>query len=160
MKKTLIPPEVQSICRRLDSAGFEAWVVGGCVRDALLGLPAKDWDVATNAQPGQIGRLFRRTIPTGIKHGTITVLEGEMAVEVTTFRGEGAYSDARRPDYVVFGVSLEEDLARRDFTVNAIAFDPQSERMVDPFGGRDDIRRRCIRAVGNPADRFREDGLR
>jgi tRNA nucleotidyltransferase (CCA-adding enzyme) len=148
------------VCRRLAGAGHAAQVVGGCVRDLLLGRPAKDWDVATSAHPDAVQRVFPRTIPTGIAHGTVTVLVKSEAVEVTTYRGEGAYSDARRPDHVVFGVTLEEDLARRDFTMNAIAYDPLADRVVDPFGGRADLAARTIRAVGDPGARFREDGLR
>jgi tRNA nucleotidyltransferase (CCA-adding enzyme) len=148
------------VCRRLAGAGHAAHVVGGCVRDLLLGRPAKDWDVTTSALPDAVSRLFKRTVPTGIAHGTITVLVGGAAVEVTTYRGEGAYSDARRPDHVVFGVTLEEDLARRDFTMNAIAYDPLARALADPFGGRADLAARLIRAVGDPAARFGEDGLR
>jgi tRNA nucleotidyltransferase (CCA-adding enzyme) len=148
------------VCRRLVAAGRSAHVVGGCVRDLLLGRPAKDWDVATSAWPDEVQRLFRRTIPTGIAHGTVTVLIGDVPIEVTTYRGEGAYTDARRPDHVVFGVTLEEDLARRDFTMNAIAYEPLVHATVDPFGGRADLAARLIRAVGDPSARFREDGLR
>jgi tRNA nucleotidyltransferase (CCA-adding enzyme) len=148
------------VCRRLVAAGKQAHVVGGCVRDLLLGRPVKDWDIATSAFPDDVQTIFRRTVPTGIAHGTVTVLVGDAAVEVTTYRGEGAYSDARRPDHVVFGVLLEEDLARRDFTMNAIAYDPLGGALVDPFGGRADLDARLIRAVGDPAARFREDGLR
>jgi tRNA nucleotidyltransferase (CCA-adding enzyme) len=149
-----------AVCRRLREAGHAAHVVGGCVRDLLLGRAAKDWDVATSALPGEVQQLFRKTVPTGIQHGTVTVLVGKEHIEVTTYRGEGEYTDARRPDHVEFGVTLEEDLARRDFTVNAIAYDPLDDAIVDPFGGREDLARRVLRAVGDPAARFREDGLR
>ena len=150
----------RAVCARLRDQGHEAYVVGGCVRDMLLGRVAKDWDVATSAHPDDVQRLFRKTIPTGIAHGTVTVMQDGHPIEVTTFRGEGDYTDARRPDYVVFGVSLEEDLSRRDFTINAIAYDPIDDRLVDPFGGRADLDARRLRAVGDPAARFREDGLR
>jgi tRNA nucleotidyltransferase (CCA-adding enzyme) len=130
------------------------------VRDVELGRPAKDWDIATSAMPDEVQRLFKKTIPTGIAHGTVTVLMHGAPIEVTTYRGEGAYSDARRPDHVVFGVTLEEDLARRDFTMNAIAYDPVADALVDPFGGHADLAARVIRAVGDPEARFREDGLR
>lgn len=155
-----VPEAPRAVCRVLHEAGKEAYVVGGCVRDVILGRAVSDWDVATSAFPDEVQRLFKKTIPTGIQHGTVTVLWKGEPIEVTTFRGEGAYSDARRPDYVTFGVSLEEDLSRRDFTVNAMAFDPVGERLADPFGGQADLAARRIRAVGDPAARFREDGLR
>lgn len=159
-----VPAEVREVCRVLTEAGHQAVTVGGAVRDALLGRPAGDWDVATSALPEQVIALFRRTIPTGLQHGTVTVMYGKgerrHAVEVTTFRGEGAYSDARRPDSVTFGVPLDEDLARRDLVVNAIAYDPIHGTIHDPFGGRADLAARRLRAVGDPVARFTEDGLR
>jgi tRNA nucleotidyltransferase (CCA-adding enzyme) len=159
-----VPPEVREVCRVLTEAGHQAVTVGGAVRDALLGRPAGDWDVATSAHPEQVIAAFPRTIPTGLQHGTVTVMIGKgerrIGVEVTTFRGEGAYSDARRPDSVTFGVPLDEDLARRDLVVNAIAFDPISGEIHDPFGGRADLAARILRAVGDPVARFTEDGLR
>lgn len=162
--RSAVPGAVASICRTLAAEGYEAYAVGGAVRDALLGQPAGDWDVATSAPPERVRALFRHTIPTGIEHGTVTVVykqDGARdAVEVTTFRGEVGYSDARRPDEVVFGVSLEDDLARRDFAINAIALEPESGRLVDPFGGRADLERGLVRAVGDPEARLREDGLR
>lgn len=133
------------------------------MRDLILGRTPKDWDVATSAHPEQVLKLFRHTIATGLQHGTVTVVTGKGAathVEVTTYRGEGAYSDARRPDEVIFGVPLVEDLARRDLTVNAIAYDPAKNAMIDPFHGMDDIRAKKLRAVGTAVDRFTEDGLR
>jgi tRNA nucleotidyltransferase (CCA-adding enzyme) len=160
MRPEDVPQAARSVCRRLHDAGHEAYVVGGCVRDVLLGRTPVDWDVATSAHPDAIQRAFARTIPTGIAHGTLTVVVGGEPIEVTTFRGEGAYSDARRPDYVVFGVTLAEDLSRRDFTINAIAYDPDADRLVDPFGGAADLAAGVIRAVGDPVARFREDGLR
>ncbi|HEU5060837.1 MAG TPA: hypothetical protein VFU21_30110 [Kofleriaceae bacterium] len=160
----LVPAPVREVCQVLAAAGHQAVTVGGGVRDALLGRTPGDWDVATSAAPDQVVRLFRRTIPTGMQHGTVTVMVGRggerQAVEVTAFRGEGAYSDARRPDQVVFGVPLDEDLARRDFVINAIAWDPIGRRLHDPFGGRADLAARVLRAVGEPAARFAEDGLR
>jgi tRNA nucleotidyltransferase (CCA-adding enzyme) len=162
-----IPPHIVGVCRKLRSAGFEAWLVGGAVRDLLRGREAHDFDVATAAHPHQVAQVFgrRHVIPTGEKHGTVTVLvnreRGDREhVEVTTFRGEGAYSDGRRPDAVAFVSSLVEDLKRRDFTMNAIAFDPIDDRVEDPFGGRADLDAHVIRAVGEPLERFREDGLR
>ncbi len=160
----LVPAPLREVCQALAAAGHQAVAVGGAVRDAMLGRMPGDWDVATSAAPDQVVALFRRTIPTGIQHGTVTVMAGRgaerLAVEVTTFRGEGAYSDARRPDQVVFGVPLDEDLARRDFVVNAIAWDPIARRLHDPFGGQGDLAARVLRAVGDPAARFGEDGLR
>jgi tRNA nucleotidyltransferase (CCA-adding enzyme) len=164
-----VPEAVRSVCQRLRQAGHEAVCVGGAVRDALLGRPAGDWDVATSATPAEVQTLFRKTIPTGLQHGTVTVMErgpegrdgGErMAIEVTTFRGDGAYSDGRHPDSVTFGVPLREDLARRDFVINAMAYDPVDEVLVDPFGGQEDLAARRVRAVGEARVRFDEDGLR
>jgi len=148
------------VCQVLQKAGHEAYVVGGCVRDALIGRPVSDWDVTTDALPEQVMKLFKRTIPTGVQHGTVTVIESGVHVEVTTYRGEGAYTDARRPDSVTFGVPLTRDLERRDFTVNAMAWDPHNQRLVDPHDGQGDLAAGLLRAVGDPADRFREDGLR
>jgi tRNA nucleotidyltransferase (CCA-adding enzyme) len=164
---TDIPPHVVEVCRKLRDAGFEAWLVGGAVRDLHAGRQAKDFDVATSAHPPEVTRVFgrKRTVPTGEKHGTVTVLadrpDGTREhVEVTTYRGEGAYSDGRRPDSVEFVPSLVEDLKRRDFTMNAIAYDPIGDRVEDPFEGRRDLAAGIIRAVGVALDRFREDGLR
>lgn len=148
------------ICRELHNAGERAWIVGGCVRDTLLGEPVNDWDVATSALPDKVQQTFARVIPTGIDHGTVTVLWKGGAYEVTTLRGEGGYSDGRRPDSVVFVGDIDQDLARRDFTVNAIAYDPVDGKVVDPFDGLSDMRDKVLRAVGNPNERFQEDGLR
>lgn len=202
-----VPEQVRRVCARLHNAGHQAYIVGGCVRDVMLGRQPKDWDVATSATPEQVMETFDKTIPTGIKHGTVTVLissdGGRLAdrhrdgltgkrtgpsptgpsgddasadhyngsngkatrgfripVEVTTFRGEGAYSDGRRPDSVIFGVPLRDDLARRDLVINAMAFDPIARKLADPFGGAGDLAERRIRAVGDPRERFAEDGLR
>jgi tRNA nucleotidyltransferase (CCA-adding enzyme) len=158
-----VPSSVREVCSVLNAAGHAAVTVGGAVRDVLLGRKPGDWDVATSALPDQVVALFRRTIPTGIEHGTVTVLLGrgaENSIEVTTFRGEGSYTDARRPDAVTFGVPLQQDLARRDLVVNAIAYDPIAGAVFDPFDGIGDIARRQIRAVGDPLARFTEDGLR
>ena len=159
-----VPASVRYVCETLTNAGFVAVAVGGAVRDALLGRQPGDWDIATSAHPNDVVAIFPKTIPTGIAHGTVTVMAGRgdarMPVEVTTFRGEGAYSDSRRPDHVVFGVPLREDLARRDFVVNAIAYDPSNDRLYDPFDGRADLVAKVIRAVGDPVARFTEDGLR
>jgi tRNA nucleotidyltransferase (CCA-adding enzyme) len=155
-----IPEPVLMLCRRLRAAGHRAWIVGGCLRDLLAGRGVVDWDLATTARPEQVQRVFRRVIPTGIEHGTVTVLEGGVGYEVTTLRGEGAYTDGRRPDAVHFVDDIAQDLARRDFTVNAMAFDPLEGQLVDPFDGRGDMARRVLRAVGDPVARFSEDGLR
>jgi len=151
---------VLDICKELRNVGERAWVVGGCVRDTLRGEPVNDWDVATTALPEKVQQTFRKVIPTGIDHGTVTVLWKGEAYEVTTLRGEGAYTDGRRPDSVVFVEDIDRDLARRDFTVNAIAYDPVDGRVADPFDGLVDMGNRVLRAVGDPIERFQEDGLR
>ena len=155
-----VPEDVLALCRELDQHGHQSWIVGGCVRDILRGGEAHDWDIATSARPDDVIHCFRRVVPTGMDHGTVTVLWKGEAYEVTTLRGEGPYSDGRRPDSVFFVDDIERDLARRDFTVNAIAYDPVSKGLSDPFGGRADIQSKTIRAVGEPLARFREDGLR
>ena len=155
-----IPPDVVGLCQRLAERGHRGWVVGGCVRDLLRGAPAKDWDIATDARPAEVRHAFRRVIPTGIKHGTVTVMLAGIPYEVTTLRGEGAYDDGRRPSEVVFLDDIVDDLARRDFTFNAIALDPLERRLIDPFDGRADLQHGLLRAVGEPLDRFTEDGLR
>ena len=157
---TIQPPKyVIHILNTLERSGYEARLVGGCVRDTLLHRRPNDWDVATAAAPEAVTELFERTVPTGIRHGTVTVLYGGSACEVTTYRVEGAYSDHRRPDSVRFTSRLEEDLSRRDFTVNAMAMDA-SLAITDPFGGREDLSRRLIRCVGAARERFTEDALR
>ena len=155
-----IPDDVIGICQRLRDKGKRGWVVGGCVRDLLIGRVAKDWDVATDARPEEVVSFFRKVIPTGIKHGTVTVLVHGQPYEVTTLRGEGAYHDGRRPAEVRFLDDIAEDLARRDFTMNAIALDPLEQKLIDPFGGQKDLAARVLCAVGEPAERFAEDGLR
>ncbi|MBI3790220.1 MAG: CCA tRNA nucleotidyltransferase [Gemmatimonadetes bacterium] len=153
------PPEVLEIAEVLERAGFEAWCVGGAVRDALLGHPHLDWDLATSARPEQVRRLFQRTVPVGIEHGTIGVLDrlGRLH-EVTTFRRD-VKTDGRHAE-VEFGVSLDDDLARRDFTINAMAWSPRLAELRDPFGGRADLAARVLRAVGDAEARMREDRLR
>ena len=149
------------ILQTLTGAGYEAYLVGGCVRDLLRGVHPHDWDICTSARPEETEACFadQRIIETGLKHGTVTVLEDGEPYEITTYRTEGPYSDSRRPDYVEFVSSLEADLARRDFTMNAIAMGLDGS-LEDPFGGVDDIRARLVRCVGEPARRFQEDGLR
>ena len=154
------PPKfVLEILDRLGQNDHTAVLAGGCVRDSLLGRRPSDWDVATSARPEEVLGLFRRCVCTGMRHGTVTVLDFGRPVEVTTFRAEGAYSDHRRPDSVEFGCPLEADLARRDFTVNAMAMDAAGN-ITDPFGGREDLSRRLLRCVGEPERRFNEDALR
>jgi tRNA nucleotidyltransferase (CCA-adding enzyme) len=155
-----VPEDVLGICRRLREKGKRGWIVGGCVRDLLRGAPAKDWDVATDARPDDVIAMFKKVIPTGIQHGTVTVVKRGVHYEVTTLRGEGAYTDGRRPDKVEFVDDITADLARRDFTINAIALDPVDGHLIDPFEGRKDLDSRVIRAVGKAEERFAEDGLR
>ncbi|MFK8003521.1 MAG: CCA tRNA nucleotidyltransferase [Polyangiales bacterium] len=154
-----VPRGVREVTKGLNEAGYRAWIVGGCVRDRLMGRDPSDWDIATSATPKQVSRAFRKVLPTGIDHGTVTVLHRGEGYEVTTLRGEGAYSDGRRPDEVFFVDDIRDDLARRDFCVNALAVDVEGA-IVDPFGGLEDLGARVIRAVGTPAERFAEDGLR
>ncbi len=154
------PAAALSVLSALRDAGHEAWFVGGCVRDRLLGRSVNDWDVATEAEPTAVIELFPRAIATGLAHGTVTVVVDRLPVEVTTYRVEVGHSDGRRPDAVHFTRDLREDLGRRDFTVNAMAWDPLSDTLVDPYGGQDDLAKRMLRAVGDPIERFTEDGLR
>ncbi len=159
-----VPEPVRGVCLALQQADFQAVAVGGAVRDALLGRRPGDWDVATSATPDQVIALFDKTFPTGMAHGTVTVRMGRgrkrMSIEVTSFRTEQGYSDHRHPDHVTFGVSLEEDLARRDFVINAMAYDPVADELIDPFAGQRDLLAKRVRAVGDAAERFAEDGLR
>jgi tRNA nucleotidyltransferase (CCA-adding enzyme) len=154
-----VPEPVREILKTLENAGYEAFAVGGCVRDSLLGRTPKDWDITTSARPREVKALFRRTVDTGIKHGTVTVLIGKTGYEITTYRIDGDYADGRHPDQVYFTPSLTEDLKRRDFTINAMAYSP-AVGLVDEFDGVGDLRRRVIRCVGVPRERFTEDALR
>ncbi|HEQ71071.1 MAG TPA: HD domain-containing protein [Spirochaetia bacterium] len=158
--KLKLPGELLQLSRTLQRHGFQCYLVGGAVRDMLLKKTAKDFDVATNALPDQVMKFFRRVIPTGIQHGTVTVLMGPMQFEVTTFRVEGDYSDHRHPDSVTFTRTIDADLERRDFTINAIAYDMEEKRFYDPFRGGEDLKQKVIRAIGDPGARFQEDGLR
>jgi tRNA nucleotidyltransferase (CCA-adding enzyme) len=155
-----IPSDVLAICERLRQKGRRCWIVGGCVRDVSRGADVADWDVATDARPEEVARFFEHVVPTGIQHGTVTVIRHGKHFEVTTLRGEGPYADGRRPQEVVFHGDIALDLARRDFTINAIALEPLSREIIDPFDGRGDLARKTLRAVGDPVDRFAEDGLR
>ncbi len=157
--KIKIPEKAAWILKTLNDAGFEAYVVGGCVRDALLGRTPSDWDITTSAKPEDVKGLFARTIDTGIAHGTVTVMVHKEGFEVTTYRLDGAYEDSRHPSSVTFTSSLREDLRRRDFTINAMAYHPE-EGLKDLFGGAEDLENKCIRCVGDPRERFGEDALR
>ena len=156
-----LPPNIQNCIDLLEAAGFPAYAVGGCVRDACLGRPPHDYDLCTGALPAQTEAVFRdfRLVLAGEKHGTVTVITEDGPVEITTFRTEGGYRDNRHPDWVKFVPDIEGDLARRDFTVNAMAYSPK-RGFADPFGGREDLRNHVLRAVGDPEARFREDSLR
>lgn len=154
-----LPKDVRYIIDILTQNGYEAYAVGGCVRDSILGRVPGDWDITTSALPQQVKALFRRTIDTGIQHGTVTIMLGKNGYEVTTYRIDGKYEDSRHPESVEFTPNLEEDLKRRDFTINAMAYNDENG-VVDIFGGIDDIRNRIIRCVGNAHDRFTEDALR
>lgn len=163
LDKLKISPLAIEVCQKLQQVGYQSYLVGGSVRDLLLEVAPKDWDIATNAKPEQTKQIFDKTYDTGIAHGTITVSMGETVAdhfEVTTYRTEGKYSDGRRPDSVDFVNEIELDLARRDLTINAMAYDPINDQLVDPYGGAKDLADKLIRAVGNPNERFAEDGLR
>lgn len=155
-----IPEEVLFVVEALKTRGFQAYLVGGALRDLFLRRTPGDWDVATDAVPSQVEEIFPQTVAVGKRFGTIKVPAGDLVVDVTTFRREGAYSDGRRPDWVEFECSPLSDLSRRDFTVNALALDPFTKELLDPFGGRRDLRKKIIRTVGEPRRRFAEDALR
>lgn len=157
--KIELPKKVQMIIQNLQLHGYEAYAVGGCVRDSILARRPEDWDITTSAKPEEIKKLFRRTVDTGIEHGTVTVLIGKDSFEVTTYRIDGAYEDSRHPKEVIFTNQLEEDLRRRDFTINAMAYNDEV-RLVDVFGGMKDLNHHLIRCVGNAEERFSEDALR
>lgn len=156
-----LDPGAAALLTRLHAAGHAAYAVGGCVRDSLLGQTPHDWDLCTSAIPEQVLELFGKAhcIPTGLQHGTVTVKHGGELYEITTFRTEGAYSDGRHPDHVAFVPDVKEDLARRDFTINAMAYNAE-EGLIDPFGGQNDLAAGIVRAVGEPQRRFEEDALR
>lgn len=157
--KIRMPEEVHTILDTLQKSGHEAYIVGGCVRDALLGRTPNDWDITTSALPQEVKAIFKKTVDTGLKHGTVTVLSGGQGYEVTTYRVDGVYEDGRHPSQVTFTPSLREDLQRRDFTINAMAY-REPGCLVDLFGGREDLENGVIRAVGDPVKRFSEDALR
>lgn len=162
MKNTTIiqlPEKVKYIIDTIMEAGYEAYAVGGCIRDSVLLREPSDWDITTSASPYEVKALFKRTVDTGIKHGTVTVMLDKEGFEVTTYRIDGEYEDSRHPKEVTFTSNLTEDLKRRDFTINAMAYN-EKDGLVDIFGGLEDIRRKIIRCVGNPIERFSEDALR
>ena len=154
-----VPRKARFIINTIMAAGYEAYVVGGCVRDSILGRTPQDWDITTSATPQQVKALFPRTLDTGLQHGTVTVMQDKEGFEVTTYRIDGEYEDSRHPREVIFTPNLEEDLKRRDFTINAMAYNEQTG-LVDLFGGIRDLQEGIIRCVGNPEERFREDALR
>ncbi len=157
--KINMPKNANLIIQTLQNAGYEAYIVGGCVRDAILGRIPGDWDITTSAKPEEVKALFRRTIDTGIEHGTVTVMMDKEGYEVTTYRVDGKYEDHRRPTSVTFTASLVEDMKRRDFTINAMAYN-ETEGVIDHFGGMEDLEKKVIRCVGEPKERFDEDALR
>ena len=157
---TDIPAQVKEIARILNMEGFQCFLVGGSVRDFIMGFTPKEYDIATDAKPEDVQRIFKYTIPTGIKHGTVLVILDDMHVEITTFRSDGNYSDGRHPDRVEYTASIEDDLPRRDLTINAMAYNVLDGALIDMFDGMKDIKNKIIRSVGNPYERFTEDGLR
>ena len=159
MENITPPKHVLQVLRSLKARGYVAYLVGGCVRDMVLGVHPNDWDICTSALPEQVLEVFPHARPTGIRHGTVTVDINSRHVEVTTFRSEGDYADHRHPSTVHFVGELTTDLSRRDFTMNAMALSPDG-LLLDPYGGLEDIRRRCIRCVGEAPERFEEDALR
>ncbi len=155
-----IPKPIIKISEILKKEGFKSYLVGGSVRDSIMGKEPKEYDITTDATPEDVQRIFKHTVPTGIKHGTILVILDNMQVEVTTFRNDGKYTDGRHPDYVKYAKTIEEDLPRRDLTINALAYDVLEDELIDMFNGVADIKNKTIRAVGNAYERFTEDGLR
>ncbi|MCX8123641.1 MAG: CCA tRNA nucleotidyltransferase [Spirochaetes bacterium] len=155
-----IAKEIKAICATLQDRGYECYLIGGSVRDLILGLPVYDYDFATNAYPEEVMKLFKRVVPTGIKHGTVTVCMRHAQYEITTYRADGKYTDGRHPDLVMFSKTLKEDVERRDFTINGLAYDVINHQIIDYVGGMEDIDKRIIRTIGNPLQRFSEDGLR
>ncbi len=157
--KIEVPKKAQQIISALQEQGYDAYVVGGCVRDSLLHRFPADWDITTSAKPEEVKKIFKRTVDTGLRHGTVTVLLGKEAFEVTTYRIDGEYEDSRHPKEVTFTGNLEEDLKRRDFTINAMAYNDRAG-LVDVFGGQKDLENHVVRCVGEPEERFTEDALR
>lgn len=159
-KKISVPPLLKNFYKVFEKNGFEAYLVGGAIRDILLKKKPSDWDVATNATPQDVMKMFKFVVPTGFEHGTVTVHFNKAEIEVTTFRTETGYSDARHPDKINYAATIQEDLARRDFTMNAVAVNLKNGKIADPYDGRKDIKNKSIKTVGNARERFTEDGLR
>ena len=159
LMKIVLPQDVITIIDRLESCGHEAYAVGGCVRDSILGKEPADWDITTSAHPEEVKQVFGHTIDTGLQHGTVTVMRDHIGYEITTYRIDGEYEDGRHPKEVVFTAELREDLRRRDFTINAMAYSHETG-IVDIFGGAEDLAARRIRCVGDAGERFTEDALR
>jgi len=159
-KKIDVDRRITVFCRIFQQAGFEIYLVGGVVRDFFLNRTVFDYDFASNAYPQQVQKLFKNVIPTGIRHGTVTVIFKGLHLEVTTYRTDGIYSDRRHPDTVTYAETLDEDLARRDFTINALAYNPCNDRLIDNYNGQQDIAKKIIRTIGDPGQRFAEDALR
>ncbi len=155
----MISQKAKKVLEALEASGYEAYIVGGAVRDIVLGKEPHDWDITTNATPEQTKKVFKKTIDSGIEFGTVTAVVDDEEFEITTYRTDGNYSDNRKPDKITFATTIEEDLKRRDFTINAMACD-KNGNIIDPFNGRNDIKNGVIRAVGNPDKRIREDALR
>ncbi|MFH1576006.1 MAG: HD domain-containing protein [Candidatus Margulisiibacteriota bacterium] len=160
LKGKNLPEGALKITKTLKAKGHQAYLVGGCVRDLLLDLPVKEWDITTSAKPTEVSSLFHKVVPTGIEYGTVTALVDQGTYEVTTFRSDEKYVDGRHPANVAFTDDLHKDLARRDFTINALAYDPETDQLIDDFEGQQDLKNKLIKTVGNPIDRFSEDGLR
>jgi poly(A) polymerase/tRNA nucleotidyltransferase (CCA-adding enzyme) len=160
LKNMKIPQGARNIIKALQKNGHQAYLVGGCIRDSLLKLPAAEWDITTSAKPEEVTRLFDKVVPTGIEFGTVTVILDEEKYEVTTFRSDERYLDGRHPAKVTFTSDICQDLSRRDFTINALAYDPETDELIDEHKGRQDLKKKLIRTVGDPVERFSEDGLR
>ena len=160
MKDKKIPAGALKILSTLKESGHRAYLVGGCMRDLLLGIPINEWDITTSAKPDQVSKLFAKVIPTGIEYGTVTILFPDGQYEVTTFRSDERYVDGRHPANVTFTDDIHKDLSRRDFSMNALAYDPQTEELIDDFDGQKDLKHKLIKAIGDPLGRFSEDGLR
>lgn len=155
-----IPGGALKILSTLKEKGYQAYLVGGCIRDLILGIPVEEWDITTSAKPDEVAGLFTKVIPTGVEYGTVTILLSDGEYEVTTFRSDERYVDGRHPANVTFTDDIHKDLSRRDFTMNALAYDPESKELIDDWGGQKDLKNKLIRAIGNPIERFSEDGLR
>ncbi|MDD5382778.1 MAG: CCA tRNA nucleotidyltransferase [Candidatus Margulisbacteria bacterium] len=160
LKNEQFPAGALEIIKKLKASGYQAYLVGGCIRDRLLDLSVEEWDITTAAKPDEVAKLFPKVVPTGIEYGTVTILLPDGNYEVTTFRADEKYVDGRHPANVVFTGDIHKDVSRRDFTINALAYDPLADELIDDFAGKKDLNNKVIRTVGDPIERFREDGLR